>query len=619
MKHLLFAMSFLLISLNLMAQQDYILEKDYEISRKAKKGYLGDVQLNTNQQIELTYFLPSSKRKVKIETYVFDNECNLVNSIKEEWDVERVKKKFKGFKFKGETYSTQMASLSANMMNKTMFKKREIQAVWNWWRGDYVKRVKLLDRQKLMDPDSGEPFYYVAAHEVERDSAILALVYPADNTFSNLNLLKVKGDGSFDKLKIIPSPASYNALYAAPLQDAMSIDVDNDALPRDWIVVLAPNKTKKTGTPNNQFMYLRISPEGNLKEQQTLNVPYAGYRILNAYEENGKVIFYGSAMEKDKPAMDLLGATVSSTSMDDEELSAQKENSGGMLGGFKKMAGQLTGKEDMAPTQASLDAALDEKNYSHFVIGTLTNGNASFLPTSMDDINAKMIKGLDMKNAPKFNGKKFITTHFQVLKNGDMMLALQDFKNVDGSGGGGNKLLGALTGVSTSRSGGGYDRVYKEVFLLHFNSQGNLIADYAVEIDQKNKRNFLNTSPMAANNFPAYSSFFESADGKSIKWVMEIVKAIDKDTSFSSDTNLFTGTTTNTTSTTYKRFYSIEYGEIDLANKKSSEFKTLGDDEKRKFYLYEKYNRIQLGDNVYFFSETPNGDKLLVSRLNISH
>ena len=43
-----------------------ILEKDYEISRKAKKGYLGGVEAKENGNFDMVYFLPSSRRKVKI-------------------------------------------------------------------------------------------------------------------------------------------------------------------------------------------------------------------------------------------------------------------------------------------------------------------------------------------------------------------------------------------------------------------------------------------------------------------------------------------------------------------------------------------------------------------------
>ena len=51
---------------------------------------------------------------------------------------------------------------------------------------------------------------------------------------------------------------------------------------------------------------------------------------------------------------------MSPSSMDDEEQAAAK-STGGMLGGIGKMANMVSGKDDMAPSQQSLDNALDEK------------------------------------------------------------------------------------------------------------------------------------------------------------------------------------------------------------------------------------------------------------------
>ena len=126
-----------------------ILEKDYEISRKAKKGYLGGVEAKENGNFDMVYFLPSSRRKVKIEVYSFDKDANLLDTKKDEWDVEKVKKKWKWFNFKGDEYSTTAASLSTNLSGKMMFKKRLIKAKYNWLVGGYLKSIKMLDRQKL--------------------------------------------------------------------------------------------------------------------------------------------------------------------------------------------------------------------------------------------------------------------------------------------------------------------------------------------------------------------------------------------------------------------------------------------------------------------------------------
>ncbi len=622
-KKFIFSAAAVLYGMATYAQQSAftVLEKDYEISRKAKKGYLGGVEAQPNGGFEMVYFLPSSRKKVKIETYTFDKDANLTNSLKDEWDVEKVKKKWKFFNFKGDEYTTTAASVSTNLTGKMMFKKREIKAKYNWLAGDYVKRIKLLDRQKLTS-ESGDEYLFAGAYEVERDSTIYALAYPYAKgaSMDPLDLIKVSNTGVSQKLKSIPTPSRMKPIFSKPLLDENSRDVSNDDFPRDWIVILAPTKMygkSNAGTPN-QLTYLRISPEGQLKEQLNFTSPTAGFRILNAYQKGSEVILYGMGIKKEgKYADEILGATVSPSSMDDDEQAAAA-STGGMLGGIGKMANMISGKDDMAPSQQSLDNALDEKKYNDFIIAKISNQNLSLIKaTPMEELNRKAVAGADMKKALEFDGKKFITNNFQILRDGSMMLSVQDYKT-EGKGIGlpGGKMLGALAGVSTSTSGDSYSRIYKGMYLLHFSPDGNLVRNYTVQLDQKNKKGFFNNSPMTADNFPATGYLIESKDGKSVNWV-EIVKAIDVDTDVSTFSNFFSGTSTTTTTKSYSPFYSIEYGKLDLATGKSSEFRTLGDLEKKKYYLYPKHNRLQIGDYTYFFSETPNGDRLLVSRMDV--
>ena len=622
-KKFIFSAAAVLYGMATYAQQSAftVLEKDYEISRKAKKGYLGGVEAQPNGGFEMVYFLPSSRKKVKIETYTFDKDANLTNSLKDEWDVEKVKKKWKFFNFKGDEYTTTAASVSTNLTGKMMFKKREIKAKYNWLAGDYVKRIKLLDRQKLTS-ESGDEYLFAGAYEVERDSTIYALAYPYAKgaSMDPLDLIKVSNTGVSQKLKSIPTPSRMKPIFSKPLLDENSRDVSNDDFPRDWIVILAPTKMygkSNAGTPN-QLTYLRISPEGQLKEQLNFTSPTAGFRILNAYQKGSEVILYGMGIKKEgKYADEILGATVSPSSMDDDEQAAAA-STGGMLGGIGKMANMISGKDDMAPSQQSLDNALDEKKYNDFIIAKISNQNLSLIKaTPMEELNRKAVAGADMKKALEFDGKKFITNNFQILRDGSMMLSVQDYKT-EGKGIGlpGGKMLGALAGVSTSTSGDSYSRIYKGMYLLHFSPDGNLVRNYTVQFDQKNKKGFFNNSPMTADNFPATGYLIESKDGKSVNWV-EIVKAIDVDTDVSTFSNFFSGTSTTTTTKSYSPFYSIEYGKLDLATGKSSEFRTLGDLEKKKYYLYPKHNRLQIGDYTYFFSETPNGDRLLVSRMDV--
>lgn len=67
------------------AQDMNILEKDYEISRKAKKGYLGGMEKQENGNFDLIYFSPSTFfGKAVVETYTFDKDCNLLNTVRQD-------------------------------------------------------------------------------------------------------------------------------------------------------------------------------------------------------------------------------------------------------------------------------------------------------------------------------------------------------------------------------------------------------------------------------------------------------------------------------------------------------------------------------------------------------
>lgn len=601
----------IIFSLSYSLSAQMMIEKDYPLSRKVNVGYLGNIDVKENGNFDLVYFLKSGKDKVNVDIMSFDSECNLLGTKKDEMELKSAQKKYKNFKYKGDEVIGQNVAVSANLAGKMTYKKRQILSRWNWWAGRYVQKIKLLDNQKLLNAD-GEQYRFCGAYEVAQDSCIYALAYdPGKNNSKgegNYDFIRVNYDGKVDVLQNIQYPGYMTPLFSKPLMDEYSGDISNDEMPRDWILVLAPN----AGSTNN-LAYLRISPKGEVKENITIPSPASGFRILNAYSNGNSVSLYGPAIAKDgKSAFQLLGTTVSATSMDADEVeSTQTDMNSSILGGGKKIIGLISGKEEMIQSQSDIDELLDAKKYTDFIVARIANGAVEMInATPMKDLNDKAVAGPDMKKPLSFDGKKFITDNSQILSDGTMMLALQDYKDTK-AGGGGNKLLGAIAGVSTSTSGPAYTKVYEGMYLLQFSKDGKLVRNYTVALDQKNKKGFMNKSPMTADNFPAGSYVIESKDGKSVNWVMKMVKAIDK------DRDSYTGWNSTTTTTTYTPLYSIQYGQIDLTSGTSSEFKTLGDDEKNKFYLLDRYNMVRIGDYLYFFSETEKSDKLLVSRLKI--
>jgi len=62
----------------------------------------------------------------------------------------------------------------------------------------------------------------------------------------------------------------------------------------------------------------------------------------------------------------------------------------------------------------------------------------------------------------------------------------------------------------------------------------------------------------------------------------------------------------------------VEYGTVDLASGEISEYKQLGYDKKNPFYLFGRTSAYKWDNFIYFFSETEKGDKMQLSKLDVS-
>ncbi len=594
--HVLIAVFILSLStLNQGFTQKMMLEKDYEISRKAKRGYLGNVEEKENGNFDMIYILPSSKRKIKTEIYHYDKEADLLGVDKDEIEIERARKKWKWFNYKGDYFLTNNISVSANFTGDFVLRKKRITASYNWWTGQYERKVKLLDKVKPKNESGKKYKFYGGAYEVERDSTILAMAInasdPKEKMFGSYELLKSDNELNVQVMAKIEFPYSMTCIYSQPLKDDLSETVENDDMPRDWILIYAPTNVirKNTAPDPHEFEYIRISPEGKVVERVKFNAPTVGWRIIDTYEKENSVLIYGMGSGKESKYINEIfkSGCVATTSNNSEDQAVANTASGGSFSGFAKMGNTFSGKDEVGTTQETIDAQMDLLKYNSFVFCRLRDGKAGSKLTEIDEVNEKATSPPDMKKPLKFDGNMFTVRNVDFLSDNSIVLSIQDFKK--------------------SKKG----NIYKGMYLLHFTEKGELIKNYTVTVDQKNKKGFFNNSPLTADMMPTKSAVYESADKTKLNWIMNIVKAIEKQSS--SSTDYWSGTTT--TVTTYTPLYSIEYGSIDLKSQKASDFKTLGEDEKRKYYLYPSNNVLSAKDYLYFFSETTSGDKMLISRL----
>lgn len=571
-----------------------ILEKPYEVSRKAKNGYLGNIEMNKEKEtIDMIYVLPSLlPRKVKTEIYTYDKDLNLLNTVREEEWAEKLKTRWKWFNYKGDLYSTINLAASIDLSGGVVFRQKQITYYYNWYYGRYTKKVKQLEKIKAKT-ETDSKYAYRASYEVEADSNLLVLAGRTEKkthkAYTHFDLLSCDNKINIKTINTIEFKYPNGVYFSGPLKDDNEA-LSNDDFPRDWILVFAPLglfKDDRDPKPTN-YTYVRLTPQGQVVERFNFDSPSNGWRVQGAYEKDGSVFLYGSAITKDptEKYIDkvyngyLTMAPTTSASQEEKDLAAAAPAAGNPFGGFAAM-----GSTDYGQTQEMIDVALDELKYTNFQIGKITNGKFDFISSpNIEEFEKKQAKPVDQKKFVVFDGKKFVVNGISFTSSGDIFISGQDFVKKDNQ------------------------KIYKGVYMFQFEPNGTLKKNYGVFIDQKKKKGFMSNKLLTSDMIIADNSIFESGDGKSLYWLMRSAKTVVCNTETSGGFKTETCTP----------LLGFDYGSINIANGDLSEFKSFGDEEKREYFLFSNTSSYKMGTNLFFFSETKKGDKILLTRMDLT-
>lgn len=555
-KNTLYAFAFALLSCaNANAQ---VTEKMYDVSNKAKRGFLESIEINKEKgTIDMVYILPtgsSTKRdnflgitnatlggKIKSEIYSYDKDLNLLGTSREE---ERA-------------YKLNYPEYSYNSLQPTFkmgclclaFQNVETKASYNWFSG-YKKTVKYQEKTKA-ESESGANYSYTGRYyDLPSDKTILTLAGRKIkklpwNYFLHYVILKVDNNTvNIQETDSINFQYANNTLYSGPISD--DNEKTNDELPRDWVVVFAPMKSKPYGDPKpNNLTYIRVSPKGKILEKVSFESPTNGWQIEGLYEKDGHTYLYGSAFTKDP------------TEKYYEEA-------------VKKDFSQLT--------------------LTNYQVVKITKGKVDFVSSpSFKDMQAQQAKPANQKKLLELNGKESVTTGIKVLDNGAVLITYQDYE-----------MKGA-----PSAQGGTYKK-QNGVFLFHFDANGTFKKTYGVDINPNpNDVKKFSTSVWEAQ---AKHDFYPTEDGKKLYWLITSVK----------DVACIGEADANHNDIECKPLNSVDYGYINLENGDISEYKTLGYDKKNPFYFFGKIGAYKWNNELYFFSENEKGDKMMLSKMDIS-
>lgn len=316
--------------------------------------------------------------------------------------------------------------------------------------------------------------------------------------------------------------------------------------------------------------------------------PSNGWRVLGAYEHEGAVFLYGSSNTKD-PDSKYINQLYKTGMVPTTSASESEQEESGSGSSIAKGFSMLAGTADLGITQTKIDLILDEMKYGNFQIGKIKHGKFDFIANpAVDEFEQKKEKPIGQKKYVDFDGKSFVINGISFSSAGDIFVSGQDFKKKKQT------------------------RIYRGVYMFQFSPKGDLKKNYGVFLDQSKTAGFFNNSPLTSDMIPSRSYIQESGDRKSLYWMMRMAKSTHK------ESHTTFGIGSNTTTTTWTPLYSMEYGSINIQDNSLSDFKTLGESEKKQFYLFPNVNSTMIGNYSLFFSETEKGDKVLLSRVDLS-
>lgn len=467
MKQLFFSL-FALICVSANAQQ-LSKEATHEISKKANKGYLYEPKVDEGKnEMSLTYVTKASGKSAKFETYKFDLNFNF-KSVEE---TEQPLEKIKGYKVnKGEEYTLNSFSVSANLMGTLVLQRKIVTKKWNWFWGGYDTKVKLAEKLKPKT-DDGDKFIYFAHAEQDETESVLIMCGPKDmknavRAYSEVHFLRY--DKDMNKLGDNILKFDYPQFLVSANVDR-SEDEDSED---DYLMLFAPVTTagKKAADPDMMnYTFVRVGYDGTIKEK----VPF----------KSKAGIFNGNMFITVADGVLILGAVGKDDDYFNEKFS------------------------DFRPDGEGRENQEAEFKAKGFQVVKIKNGKADFVTiTTLEDFEKKVKAPPGQKKAPEYTGKRFRVAELQVSPSGDIFIAGQKFTKP--KGGGGPKFGNLIQSSGPARP------QYEDILMMHFGTEGTLKAAYGVKREEDDKD---------AKTSPNNQMLVASTDGKSMYWVIMEMK-----------------------------------------------------------------------------------------------
>ncbi len=498
-------MAMALLAFSLFGQK--VVEGVGPLSNKAAKGYsMQGTIFDENGQVNVLYKIKGDKKKDELfyELYSFDKDLKFLEgkTVKEpkvETKPDRTVKYLGAWV--GGTSSFDVLSMKLKVFVK------EANQKWDYKKQRYVTDKVISEETVKLKTEAGRNYLGVAEYRNEENDNLVVLAFYETGDKKNPKqyvLLNIDRDGGI-KEKNIDVAGAYSMVFC---QEISEVAPGKNVGKQDFVVVLAP----KTGNGDaTKYVYLHYDIKGILKNKVEFTSPSSNLLVNSADVKNGEV-FLSALSTKSKEAYEEIFKDYASIS-----------NPGGGPG------------EENFQLSKYNKAASEEMDNLHLL---KFSGNKMVFATTalVSEFKAKKQIAQGEKSGKVYNGKKFTIQNFEVTPNNEFLVT-------------GQITFWQLVGKVSMKS-------YGDVICFHFDSEGKLKAQYAVDKLYEDRLSEITIMPQ---------KFFVTADGKFAYW--EIVE-------FKMEKN-FAGKLTE--------HYFPRIVKIDLAKATLGEFKYPGN---KKYYMY---------------------------------
>jgi hypothetical protein len=422
--------------------QKLALEKTYEITGKAKRGYLDDVQYDAGTRQTMLSFVTKStnnftgsKTKVLYQNYYFDQEYNFIK-MEENEDV------YKNKRYKGETYTVEGIYVQNNFTGTFVLRKKLITYTWDWFFGGYKKKVKLLEKVKPKD-DSGNKYTLIRKFENDQNGDVVVMVIAKGKGANPNEYVTMKIDNalnftvqdkfSFDKPQIIATSTLITSVENNEYDDSgldeeaegnEADDTDDQgdlSTSQPGLIFAASSAGKKAKADPHDYTFIRLSQEGKVLERTEIKTLASAWAINN-------IIAAGESIYMMGPAND--------------------------------------GKYHDLGIPAGSD--VEAMKWKLFQLVKITSGKVEYVTTTdLDEFEAKLKTPPSQKKTPSYQGKRFHFSGAQLYHDGSIFISGQNYKR--------------------DKKNNVQVKVYLDVVSFYFGKDGKLIAQYGVRREENNK------------------------------------------------------------------------------------------------------------------------------------